>query len=128
MLVEDEDESTRARGRGQLPKFGAVVEKIGWLFFRMGCGQKIRTRLIQPTGALFLWRVQIGKGNLATRIRRISTESSQEIQKGGSRWLWVALVMKIKRATDFRGFSPIKQILDDWGRVETRPCEKALSR
>jgi len=40
MLVEDEDESTRARGRGQLPKFGAVVEKIGWLFFRMGCGQE----------------------------------------------------------------------------------------
>ena len=30
MFVEDEDESTRARGGGQLPKFGAVEEKIDW--------------------------------------------------------------------------------------------------
>jgi hypothetical protein len=27
-VVEDDDESTRAKGRGQLPKFGAVEEKI----------------------------------------------------------------------------------------------------
>jgi hypothetical protein len=27
-VVEDEDESTRARSRGQLPKIGAVAEKI----------------------------------------------------------------------------------------------------
>ena len=53
-VIEDEDESTRAGGGGQLPKFGAMEEKIGRRFFGMGNDEKnYRGRLIPPDGVRF---------------------------------------------------------------------------
>lgn len=40
-MVEDEDESTRESGRGQLHMFGAVEEKVGSRFSGTGSGPGI---------------------------------------------------------------------------------------
>jgi len=61
-VIEDEDESTRTTSRGQLPKFGAMEEKLGGLIFRMNRDQEnLWRRLIPQYGVRFSDRFRLGR-------------------------------------------------------------------
>jgi hypothetical protein len=93
-VVEDEDESTRAGGCGQLHMFGAVEEKVGRGFSGWVAGDVDQDNFHR-------WCT----GNAESQLSVLSSI------------FCVGFISTKNAATDFRGFPGVKRICE-WGRVQ----------
>jgi hypothetical protein len=121
MLIEVEDESTRARGRGQFPKFGAVREKTAAYFGQGAAIKKILRMFDSSMWCAVLLAVSKREEEFVEGDRdyfHSGCTGNAERQLPGSQFSVVSWVChwEGKPATDLRGFSRIKQILGE-GRV-----------
>jgi hypothetical protein len=89
-VVEVVDESTRASGGGQLPKFGAVDEKVGKGFSgRVGIKKKFLVDGFSYAELGLSDRFKLGR-RMPTDFRKIiSTALAQELQKSSSQFLFL---------------------------------------
>jgi hypothetical protein len=120
-VVEDEDESTRAGGCGQLHMFGAVEEKVGRGFSGWVAGQEFGAGL-----SFAMWRAGSEAGSNwewksgdvdQDNFHRWCTGNAESQLSVLSSIFCVGFISTKNAATDFRGFPGVKRICE-WGRVQ----------